>query len=294
MQKNTILIVDDEKFNIDLAGAYLKEEGYKVLFALSGVKAIEMLNTQKVDLILLDINMPKLDGFSVCQKLKNDRNFAHIPIIFLTAMSDIESIAKAFEVGGADYIIKPFNPLELKARVKTQMRMLNLVEDLKQKQSKLAQLSISDPFTKLPNALYFESQLKIALKTKAVWVLFLRVNHLQKLNKLYGFAKTNKLLVRFSKLLQENCFTNAKIARVYGGSFGVIFEDYQLDDIETNIKQIQKALRNDTVLRDVCHVDAVLYRAEKGSTLQKLYAKLLEGLRHVGHVTASLNYISLS
>ncbi len=293
MQKNTVLIVDDEKFNIELAGVYLEEEGYKVLFALSGAKALELLHSQKVDLILLDINMPGLDGFTVCKKLKKDNNFADIPVIFLTALSDIESITKAFETGGVDYITKPFNPLELKARVKTQMRMLHLMEDLRQKQSKLAQLSISDPFTRLPNALYFESQLKVALKSKAVWVLFLSVDHLKKLNRLYGFAKTNKLLVRFSKLLRESCFANAKIARVYGGSFGVIFEDYSLEDIEKNVKAIQRSLREDDILKEVFRVDAVVYRAEKGITLERLYAKLQAGLENIEHAY-SFNYAILN
>lgn len=284
MMKKSVLVVDDEKLNVELAGAYLKEEGYRILFALSGAKALEMLQSEKIDLILMDINMPNLDGFAVCQKLKADSNFANIPVIFLTALSDIDNITRAFEVGGADYIVKPFNPLELKARVKTQLQVLSLMEDLKQKQSRLAHLSISDPFTKLPNALYFESQLKIALKNEPVWVVQLKIDRLDKLNRLYGFSKTNRVLARFAKLLQQSCYSNAKIARLYGGSFGVLFGNYSSGEIEKNMIMIRKALQADSVLGGgVIKVDAAVMHIREASSLERVYVKLQQGLDMIEH-----------
>ena len=291
MENKSILIVDDEKLNVELAGAYLKEEGYRVLFALSGAKALEMVQSEKIELILLDINMPKLDGFSVCQKLKADDNFADIPVIFLTALSDIDNITKAFEVGGADYIVKPFNPLELKARVKTQLQMLRLMEDLKHKQSRLAQLSISDPFTKLPNALYFESQLKITLKSEPIWAVQLKIDKLEKLNRLYGFSKTNKVLARFAKLLQESCYSNAKIARLYGGSFGILFGNHSSGEIEKNMIMIRKALQADKVLGGgVIKVDAAVMHLKESTSLERVYIKLQQGLDKIEH-SLDFNYL---
>ena len=291
MANKSILIVDDEKLNVELAGAYLKEEGYRTLFALSGAKALEMIQSQKIDLILLDINMPKLDGFAVCEKLKADREFADIPVIFLTALSDIDNVTKAFEVGGVDYIVKPFNPLELKARVKTQLKVLTLMEDLRQKQSRLAQLSISDPFTKLPNALYFESQLKITLKSEPVWVVQLKIDKLEKLNRLYGFSKTNKVLARFAKLLQESCYSNAKIARLYGGSFGILFSNHSVGEIEKNMIMIRKALQADKVLGGgVISVDAAVMHLKESIPLERVYIKLQHGLDKIEH-SLDFNYL---
>ena len=291
MENKSILIVDDEKLNVELAGAYLKEEGYRTLFALSGAKALEMIQSQKIDLILLDINMPKLDGFAVCEKLKADREFADIPVIFLTALSDIDNVTKAFEVGGADYIVKPFNPLELKARVKTQLKVLTLMEDLRQKQSRLAQLSISDPFTKLPNALYFESQLKITLKSEPVWVVQLKIDKLEKLNRLYGFSKTNKVLARFAKLLQDSCYSNAKIARLYGGSFGILFSNHSVGEIEKNMIMIRKALQADKVLGGgVISVDAAVMHLKESISVERVYIKLQQGLDKIEH-SLDFNYL---
>ena len=143
------LIVDDELLNIELAAAFLKEiDNIKVSFAESGQQAIKGIYNRSIDLVLLDINMPGMDGFEVCRLLKSDPKTKDIPIIFLTAQNRIEYITKAFEVGGVDYINKPFNGEELKARVRTQLKLRKVMQELKEKQSRLAQLSIADPCNK--------------------------------------------------------------------------------------------------------------------------------------------------
>ncbi|SFV60030.1 response regulator [hydrothermal vent metagenome] len=282
------MIVDNEKTNIELAGTYLQEEGCEILFALDGKKAFEMLHKHKVDLILIDVNMSGVDGFTVCKKLKEDPEFTHIPVIFLTAYNDINNITKAFEVGGVDYIIKPFNPLELKARVKTHLKVRMLVEELKLKQSKFAQLSISDAITKIPNSLYFDAQLKIALKNqKKVWIILLQIDKLDRLNKLYGFSKTNRILANFAKLLQESCIASAKVARLYGGSFGILFNNYPRREIEKNLLNIRKALQNTPTLHNVIKVNAVVYHVQEQKSLEQIYAKLQQGLKEINH---SLNF----
>lgn len=120
-----ILIVDDVPENIQVAMAFLREEGYGFSYANDGVKALSLLeeNGGKYDLILLDILMPGLSGFEVCRQIKQQTPWHQIPIIFLTARSDVDSIAKAFELGGADYLSKPFHGAELIARVKSHIQL---------------------------------------------------------------------------------------------------------------------------------------------------------------------------
>ncbi len=118
-----ILIVDDEPKNIQLLGSLLKENKYDVEFALNGEKALEWTTSKLFDLILLDIMMPEMDGYAVCEKLKSNQHTKHIPIIFLTAKTETEDIVKGFEVGGSDYITKPFKPPELLARLKMHVEM---------------------------------------------------------------------------------------------------------------------------------------------------------------------------
>ncbi len=118
-----VLIVDDVVDNIQVAMNVLKEENYNLTFALSGEEALELIKENKFDLILLDIMMPGLDGFEVCEILKESSVTKDIPVIFLTAKTNIESISKAFEIGAVDYLIKPFNPDELLARVKNHLEL---------------------------------------------------------------------------------------------------------------------------------------------------------------------------
>ncbi len=117
--RRKILIVDDIPANIQILGNILSTENYQIAYAQSGKQALSVIGHQKLDLILLDIMMPYMDGFEVCKVLKSQKDTAEIPIIFLTAKADMDSIVKGFEVGGQDYITKPFNSAELLARVNT-------------------------------------------------------------------------------------------------------------------------------------------------------------------------------
>lgn len=116
-----ILIVDDVLDNIQVAMNILKEESYTLSFASDGFEALELIKENPFDLILLDVMMPKLDGFAVCKQIKQLPDYKDVPIIFLTARSDIDSVSKGFQLGGVDYIIKPFHADELLNRVKNHL-----------------------------------------------------------------------------------------------------------------------------------------------------------------------------
>ena len=118
-----ILIVDDNPKNLQILGNYLQNEGYKVEFALDGKSALDWIGRTEFDLILLDIMMPGMDGFEVCRIIKSNPLKQKIPVIFLTAKVDTESIVNGFDLGAVDYVIKPFNQKELIARVKTQIEI---------------------------------------------------------------------------------------------------------------------------------------------------------------------------
>ena len=118
-----VLIVDDVTENIQVAMNILKEGRYDFSYAKNGEEALGLLDTNNFDLVLLDIMMPGIDGYEVCRRMKRDPRLLDIPVIFLTAKSDIDSMTKAFEVGGVDYITKPFHANELLARAKTHLEL---------------------------------------------------------------------------------------------------------------------------------------------------------------------------
>jgi len=147
--KQNILIVDDEKSNIDILIDLFKNininNQYNLIVALSGEKALKVLEKRIIDLILLDIIMPDMDGYEVCKILKSNNKTKNIPIIFITAKTDENSIEKAFDIGGIDYITKPFHPKELLARVSTQLKIVeqaHIKNKLMQEQAKMASMGM--------------------------------------------------------------------------------------------------------------------------------------------------------
>ncbi len=125
-----VLLVDDNPRNIQVAANILSNQGLHVEYSTNGMEALEWLDNEDFDVILLDIMMPGMDGFEVCRKIKENRKISDIPVIFLSAKGGTESITKGFQLGGVDYITKPFHSEELLARVKTQVEMKQNRENL--------------------------------------------------------------------------------------------------------------------------------------------------------------------
>jgi two-component system sensor histidine kinase/response regulator len=125
-----ILIVDDFVSNIQVLASMLSAHGYEIEFSTSGVEALDWLNQEKFDLVLLDIMMPEMDGYEVCTKLKKNPETKDIPVIFITAKTDQDSIKKGFQVGAVDYILKPYHESELIERVKTHLTIQKQKKEL--------------------------------------------------------------------------------------------------------------------------------------------------------------------
>jgi two-component system response regulator VanR len=139
----TILLVDDEKEIIDLLEIYLSNEGYRLLRASDGMEALQVLNKEEVDLIVLDIMMPRMDGIEACLKIREEKN---MPIIMLSAKSQDMDKIWGLSSGADDYLSKPFNPLELIARIKSQLRRytrLNVPQIRKDHEIEVDELTIN-------------------------------------------------------------------------------------------------------------------------------------------------------
>ena len=138
-----ILVVDDEPAIIDVLSRLLTRDGYNVIAARNGAEALEYVARQKPDLILLDVMMPIIDGFSVCQKLKNDEQTALIPITMLTGQDDFEHRKRGMEVGADDFLSKPFEQSMLRARIKSQLRIKRLTDQLEHTENVIFMLAMA-------------------------------------------------------------------------------------------------------------------------------------------------------
>ncbi|HBE18656.1 MAG TPA: adenylate/guanylate cyclase domain-containing response regulator [Cyanobacteria bacterium UBA11149] len=141
--KANILIVDDTPFNLRLLSKLLTEQGYNVGKALNGSLALKSAQAAPPDLILLDICMPEMDGYEVCQLLKSNPKTSQIPVIFLSALDEVFNKVKAFSVGGVDYITKPFQAEEVIARVQTHLNIQSLQNALRKEQEKSERLLLN-------------------------------------------------------------------------------------------------------------------------------------------------------
>lgn len=127
-----LLVVDNQEANIQIVGAALGKLGFEILPASSGVQALQRLAVRRPDLILLDLLMPEMDGFEVCRRIRENPDWAEIPIIFLSSADDKGLVVRALESGGVDYITKPFNQAEMVTRVRTHLALKQARDELKQ------------------------------------------------------------------------------------------------------------------------------------------------------------------
>lgn len=140
-RKPKIFIVDDIMKNLQVIGGILMEESFDIAMATNGMQALNMVKNLMPDLILLDVMMPDMNGYEVCEKLKSDPEVAHIPVIFLTAKSDTEDIIQGFKIGGVDYITKPFKKEELLVRIKTHIDLKFATDTIKKQNQQLTKLN---------------------------------------------------------------------------------------------------------------------------------------------------------
>jgi len=134
---NTILIVDDSPSNLQLLSQFLESEGYNIKLTLSGKFVLKFVQKVIPDLILLDINMPDMDGFEVCQQLKSMPETQYIPIIFISAYNNVSDRIKALEVGGIDYISKPLHTGEVVIRIKNILNLYNQYQKILEENTQL-------------------------------------------------------------------------------------------------------------------------------------------------------------
>jgi len=232
MNKKTILIIDDSILNLDIIGEILKE--YDVVDATSAKDAYSILQEEDISLILLDIVMPEIDGFEACKYFKTHEKSKNIPIIFLTAKSDEESIERAYGVGGIDYVSKPIKPKELLARVKTQLELQQLILDLEESHKQLKLLASIDPMTELYNRRYFQhiSQNIITLDDRdnhATSFIMLDIDKFKSINDTFGHAVGDSCIIFLAQILKELKRESDILFRFGGDEFLILLPNTGLD-----------------------------------------------------------------
>jgi diguanylate cyclase (GGDEF)-like protein len=244
-----ILMVDDTIKNLQILGTILKAENYKIAIANNGSQAILAANEIKPDLILLDVMMPGLDGFETCKKLKSLPGLKEVPVIFLTAKVETGDIIEGFKAGAVDYITKPFNSHELKARVKTHIELKISKDLLEQKNGILKKLSITDGLTGLYNHRYISDALSRLIEEtyrykEPLSISMIDIDNFKKANDEYGHIFGDEVLVKISNSI-ENCLRKTDMVGRYGGEeFLILFSHTKLKGAVESVDRIVKNIEN--------------------------------------------------
>ncbi len=237
--KLTILVVDDTETNIDILLELLCD--YDVAVATDGQSAIDIVKEDDIDLILLDIMMPDMDGYDVCKSIKTTHK--NIPIIFITAKTDEDSIEKAYAVGGNDYVTKPFKPRELLARIKTQLKLKELICNLKY-------ISSHDEMTGIYNRRKFFqlSEKKFEEGVGGVYAVMIDIDKFKAINDSFGHSVGDDVIKLVTKIISQNIPDNAIFGRIGGEEFAIVCTALSSNKIKENIENIRIEIENAEVI----------------------------------------------
>lgn len=209
-----ILIVDDEISNVEIIYAALGDD-YEISFATSGEEALEVARLTQPDLVLLDVVMPGMQGFEVCQRLKEDPLLADIPVIFTTGLGNVEDEVRGLSLGAIDYVTKPIQPMILRNRVRNHI-------ELKQLRDRLALMAVTDALTGLHNRRKLDGLLSSAVNTPAAegsWlsIIMIDVDFFKQFNDTYGHETGDRCLHMVASALSRAMRQASGYTARYGG-----------------------------------------------------------------------------
>ena len=241
-KKPTILVVDDMTTTLLLLHDLLKDT-YEVKIAKSGTKALEILESPNdIDLILLDIEMPDINGYDVCKRIKNNETIKNIPIIFITGRTSQEDEEYGLNLGAIDYITKPFNKAIVKLRIKNYL-------NLKIKNDMLEKLSMYDALTNIRNRRYFDETFEktfseIKRDKKSLAVLMIDIDFFKPYNDNYGHGQGDETLRKVAKALEKTIKRASDFVARYGGEeFVILLKDINKDGVEAVANNLLNAIR---------------------------------------------------
>ena len=241
-----VLVVEDSPEIAALIVMTLRLEGYQVSQAHDGIRAFEMASTLVPDLVLMDVMMPGLDGFEVADKLKVQSSTTNIPIIFVTAKSELPDLVYGLETA-VDYISKPFAVPELVARVRSALRMKRMQSALQQSNEELARLAVTDALTGLLNRRGFDEKLE-----EEIWrarrfehglgLLFFDLDRFKRVNDTWGHAQGDVVLRAFAEVLMNLSRRVDKVARFGGEEFALLLPATDAEGVAFVGEKVREAM----------------------------------------------------
>ncbi len=251
-KQDVVLVVEDEANSRLLLKTYLTSEGYDVRLAKSGEEALRMVAEDPPNAVVLDILLPKMDGYEVCKRLKNSEDTHFVPVVMATALRGDEQRIRGIEAGADDFVSKPFNRVELLTRIKSLLRIKRLHNDLEQKvlelekaKAKLRKLAVTDGLTGLFNYRAFRRQLHLEISRSKrfdlpVSLLMMDIDHFKNYNDRFGHPNGDRVLKRFARILRGNVREVDCLARYGGEEFALILPGTDKKSAKTAAEKLRR------------------------------------------------------
>ncbi len=254
-----LLVVDDDPAVRDWALQTLAEAGYTTLGCEDGQRALGLVRDERPDLVLMDVEMPGLGGREVCRIIKGSPSFGFLPVILMTTSADVQGKVEGLELGADDFLVKPLNPLELVARVKSMLRLKELQDELQQANERLKRmnehlqtLSTTDPLMGISNRIFFEKRIAYEFQRaeryrKPLALLVLDLDHFKRINDTCGHPFGDEVLRAVAGLLVAS-IRQVDIAARYGGEELVVaLPETGLDQAALVAERIRQAIERNEV-----------------------------------------------
>jgi len=273
-----ILIVDDDRKIVEMLEIGLNALGYQTAVAYDGEVAVEMVAREVPDIILLDLNLPKKDGFEVCRQVRAEVKDNYIPIIMITARDDISSKIEGLDTGADDYITKPVDIKEVMARIKSMLRIKSLQDELRTAKDELQELAVRDYLTGCFNRRYFMEILQIELKKslrydKSFGCIMLDVDNFKRVNDTWGHPYGDEVLKKVADIIRDNLRESDIIGRYGGEEFIALLPNIILKkELEQICERIRKKVEktffkfNEDTVNVTVSIGARLCEGKKNSS----------------------------
>jgi diguanylate cyclase (GGDEF)-like protein len=241
MTDESLLIVDDDRFVHDALERALEGRVKNILHAYEPEEALRVALELRPDVILLDVNLPRMDGLKLCRHLKEAPNTRDVPILFLTVEANVQRLARALEIGATDYIRKPFDPIELRARVEAALRLGRMIGLLRDQ-------AWIDPLTGLKNRAALDDALDAAAAAfervgQPAALLLLDLDRFKEVNDEYGHGVGDELLRGVGAAIRGGCRPYDTPARFGGDEFAVVFTQTEGEGAQTAAERVLAAIR---------------------------------------------------
>jgi two-component system cell cycle response regulator len=249
----TVIIVDDDELVLARLAELVSGAGYRVHTATNGPAAIQLLQSSAASVVVTDLSMPGMDGFELCQRIRQHVQTGYVYIVMLTARDDDGDIVAGLEAGADDYVSKRSTAAEFIARLRTAKRVLELEFSLKDALAKKRQLAMTDPLTSLYNRRYFMRHFSRELKRAqryggTVSLLMLDIDNFKRINDTYGHGVGDAVLKRFSRLTCKSLQRATDwCARMGGEEFAVVLEGTTLTDARACAEKIRRSIASSNI-----------------------------------------------